>query len=1080
MIRNYLKSAFLFLLFFLCGNLHAQSDIEPFEDYSSCRTGFRNEKGDTIFQAKFENVSRFTRPLKVGRYYYGDSHEDYWILSDNGKYGCLYKSGEWLFEPQFEDLSYADNARQFIITQNGKTGTVNWEKDTIFPFIYDQIRPHYWDSTLFAVRDNSTGFYTSNTKTIIPPVFDTISFFWNHCKKEEVVKPFCLVGRKNRFGIYSYAGKELIPPLYSGINFFFIPQCSEPLTLFLLTGKRKKTAVVNELGKQLTPFDKYTKLPVRNVRMNQGDTTIQYIQEVAKASNQTRLICLKNNQISGWYDRMNFMAEWVLAYSGKEWRILDTNFQEIYRQEQSTDLLYTFSYEGNLRQTQYFPHDLSKERKEAYDVITNSKWNGNLIPKVFVIERSPETKENENPLYGLFNLATKRSTPVIYSEIDQILYGKGYYWAFLPKTDSLNETADIFDQQGNFLRTIQVSGEEHKILMTYAKKNYNSPKISMICAQTGSGNYSLRWVDGSIPKVNEFNDKLVGMKLFPDSTGYYVFKDENLKNYFLSFEGDTLLNGSRYDSYTEIKNEDVEYLKINQDKQALFTNEKLEVLLDSCSFYMSGLDFTVENKKWALIVVSRGFVYGSFDGQFILLDSTVFKRPEIYTIGEYVHIDRKGKFISEEEMAVYRLTQPRSIGSLILRIVKNELIVKVLKTQKEFTIPDVSNYDTRDYRFIEVKLTDGKIGWMNYKDASWIVQPKYDDIQLLDEYRRDAFMVKDKELAASHWFVVSADGKPLTKPVFDEPFQMLREGVFQFAQSNGKWGVINKQYQWTTLPEYYRHSSFEGIGILLQKEEYVFVDRESGRTFARVHDSLAVVNNRIVFFSNDSIEITDMSGKTILKRMKLTQALSSENLRKLLYVNSNNIYGRYFEFADCSDQNSALVRMNNTYVLEKMFRITYTKANVLYPGEQNRRNRYNNCSRLVVNFSEKRFVERLAGLCYVHQDDECTEHYMNYKTKYVNYRIDGDSLIEVKTVEDLFLPKSNFETRLNAAIQKAIQADQYYGLACVDMQASIERLKEHFIIDKGVIKLFDCGSEVFLEVPVTDLNDLLRWKELFD
>ena len=73
-------------------------EICPFEDYTSCYTGFVNRKGDTLWPAQFEQYNNNG---------YSSEHKKAWIVTRQDKVGVIDWKGKLLIPFDYkETLSY--------------------------------------------------------------------------------------------------------------------------------------------------------------------------------------------------------------------------------------------------------------------------------------------------------------------------------------------------------------------------------------------------------------------------------------------------------------------------------------------------------------------------------------------------------------------------------------------------------------------------------------------------------------------------------------------------------------------------------------------------------------------------------------------------------------------------------------------------------------------------------------------------------------------------------------------------------------------------------------------------------------
>jgi hypothetical protein len=121
----------------------------------------------------------------------------------------------------------------------------------------------------------------------------------------------------------------------------------------------------------------------------------------------------------------------------------------------------------------------------------------------------------------------------------------------------------------------------------------------------------------------------------------------------------------------------------------------------------------------------------------------------------------------------------------------------------------------------------------------------------------------------------------------------------------------------------------------------------------------------------------------------------------------------------------------------------------------------------------------LEGPCAEATSWKCDE--VSPAEAYINYRIIDDSLVRINELSEIFIPGSDWENRIDQLLAEAIQADQVFGLSCVDIPGTIEQLKLRFIVRDHELAFKVCDyRQTTLVIPTVLLKDVLRWPDDLD
>ncbi len=1082
----YLKRFLFFLLLIVSGSSFCQGKIRPFEDYSKCQTGFLRNNRDTLFPAKFEDLKEVRFPTYVGENPFVEKTG--WIISENGKFGCLSDRGTWILPCEYESLVFDNLPSQFIAKQNGKYGMIS--RDTVrIPFEYDRIYPEIAENTffsaVFAQKNGLIGLYSCNGKEIVPVRYTAIrrvlgSDHWGNGKN-----PF-IVEKDDRVGLVSSTGKELISPGYNEITLFHEYLFENTENLFRVEDEAGMFSVFTESGKQLLPFRKEYIEPAYTLRSVQERRTVDFAL-CRDSLERQQFVYLRTGKESGWYDGLKLVGDYVLTYSNKDWSVLDTNFNVVYETKRPTDALYYFEYENRLAEAYSFPGHDEQEELSMYDKSLRNCYGKSFVPAIFAIRREiPLGKRQQQKLdrssltyYGLINLQTGQQSPIVYSDIIRIGSSQGiYYWAISREDEYPNEenTIDVYDSSGVFIHTICLDRYEHNAMQEYTRDvgsryTYNP----LFIAQNEEQKYGVRLLSGKkiTPYVLDFEPYL--FHSITDTTGIYAIAAENGRT-FTDFTGKPLLGGRTFDyDYGDYPHHywlwNGEMLSLQYNGLYTLVSPTLDqILLDSCSSPHLTEVSSLKEKSQHIFAVKGDYVYMFSNGSFRKLDATFFESPsERNSLWNKLFIDSEGKIIREEK----KIEQPKTtlVDRIYLTLEGSQLIVEDLKHKRIQVIPNIKRF-YGERRCVTVSTLDKKEGILDAFTGQWIITPKYQELRLLSEHRLDAFWANDGGTA---WMIVDPKGGRVTDVEFDQTFSIETFTTWTYFRSNKHLGVISSGLEIIAPPIYDRVLTIAGKTVLQKDKEFFLMDRASGRPFPTpiTHDMVRTdFSNAHLFLFGDQIEILSLNGEVLLPPTKIAYAIENLNLssyllmkrenRKLPYISENQIV--------CADTCNALRIQNNKRVIEDAREHIVPLQQLVYASGQ--KSTTPKCTLTPIFVSKYIYSDVVEGAW-------CFTETTNQKKAYRSYFVGNDQFVRMN-LADLFIAESNYEQRLDSFMERQIQINQYFGPTCADIPRAIAEFKKNFYVNGSYLffELFSPAST--MRIPLNEFRDVLKHPEYFE
>lgn len=1101
MIHHYLKTVFfLFIVFQAKTQDGKYAYLYPFEDYSKCTTGFLDGSSwprDTIYPAKFDFVSQ------IGDVSNWDNHRTnfiyHWIVSENGKYGCLSQENEWFLDCVYDSLGFDWYFNQFIVKKSGKIGTLNTQKKTVFPFEFEEIYTesplpigYYlygeggWGiiSELYGRKNGLLGVYDKNARAIIAPEFDTIrSYFYNVSgeRNDTLYKRFYRVKKDNRFGLYDGAGKLLIPVKYNQLQILFDNQITRNTILFAAYDSLGQQCIVDEYGKQLTPFSKFGYEVAITVGTKQEFQTPKFVSETDIDACQQRLTNLLTGKVSEWYPEIVLLGDWCWVKSGDRWIILDSNFNKSFTQKNTGDRLYCFDAEHELKpveEVEYITYQRNNRSNNEYDY---------TIPPIFLIQRK-NLKEGESQMrYGLVNVASGKQFPVKYSQVIRLKADTDYYyWCFYDVKDTATQQSevsiDIYNGNCKLFSSIRVNWSKEELLNpTRSYYNYNSGAMfPIVRTPLPDGKYTIHGVDGWQPKSHEFKDVISGIYKVNSSTGNIHFIDTSGLHYFTDFNGKPLLEGKHFETKKYFYSSAKWILDMKYESSIDFINEKLEILLDSCQEYYN-LDYPkikdeAANHEYVLFANRNGFIYMIYNDSVKKMDARMFSELKgMNQIANRIYVDDSGKKISDEQVDLYFKSKNTKIGDIWLRLENGELFVENNQHALIQEIPDVYNYKYAFNDAILIINKDKKEGLINVNSGNWTLKPMYEHLYYMGRRYPNMIFVQDKQFHDTCWFVADHAGKPLTKPIFDKPFVFENGENWGYALSNGKYGAINRQLEWATEPLYLDANTVAGVTIMKGTDHNAIVNEYTGKSFRTTKDSVVLINDKYLFLFKDSVQITDYNGVELLPPTKISYAINSLDLGKFFYEPDGYETLPYAsgDHIFTPVTNKFLVHMNNQLIIDNA---RYQAIPILEEDEWLRYSYSTNekrCHRTSTFLNNNAYSEKLEGECFEHIGDQS---YTYWKTTFRTYWIRNNSLVQIKNLSDLFKEGSDYDSLLDKLIAEQIQANQTFGVACANVPAAVVEFKRNFYLNGHNLGFiyYDVNDNYYVEIDLNVLKSVLK------
>lgn len=1079
MIQNYLKTLVFVVTVLLSNAVFGQ--LKPFEDYSSCKVGFIWRRGDTLLPARFENLRQVHIPRPTSSI--GETSPN-WILSDNGRFGCLSYSGDWLIPCTYEALRYNEKLKIFVAKFQGKLGVLSKENKILVPFEFDEIRDEeeaFVANSTLLVKASGYGLYHIQGKQLIPPIYDELSLLnYEENSHRLNVPDFYKVKLNNRFGLLSGDGKRVTEVLFSEIKFLENQPSESVMHYFLAYNKQGEQTVIDENGRMLFPFLKARLVPAYKNSDYGWMETLKYVQAIFD-DGSTHLISLTTGKRSETFKAYELIQNCVLLHYGDVWKLFDTDFNFLYS-DSSQYSAYTFERGSIDYLVDYNPQFHSILYLAKYDSLSpleleDCKKNKShqKLGKQYCCDCQYVTHS------ALLDLHTGKRTDFCYSEIRAMQFDEDYsYWAFYDREadEHSPQTIDIFDSKGKKKKQLIVYGKVDRCLGSRNPWVYEH-KIDGYFLYDIYGNLVTKMKFESYPEAVLYTSKKEGViAQMEDRNGEEHFRYYDLNKQPL-LDGRTFLG---HDTHQDGKTLLGFLLMINPEWNTLVSNE-FEVLLDSCSqLQRVWPDYFRMNEHEENYLTTKGeYAYFVHNWQVSVLDSTFFygknRTISVNYQGKSLTIDRNGKILTGLQKEVKKEDIP--IGGIYFNYEGDTLIVKNYKHLVIQRIPNVRNYNDGGpwlHTGIWIYLKNNNLGFLSRNTGQWLVEPKnYSSIIPYQTGREDKFWIVDPAIDSVRFTLIDSEGKQLTKHLFDEPPVFLKNQYTTSFKMNKLVGIIDSAVRICTKPEFgYYLLSQNGYGeAFLFKDSLAFiVDHTSGKCFPISGQFL----NRPfplghILYRNDSIRLLKSDGSPVTQFIPIKYAVEKLDLVNML-IGDIHKEGKSFpyyvrdELITNEMNNPALRKLNNRLLIENAlsYKTTVETLNTSY----------DHCSIRPIWISKGYYSEELKGDRYKHSDRKELRQTLSYR----NYLIGKDSL-QLLTLSDLFKPNSNYSQLLDSLIEDEIQKNQVFGTVCADMPRAVYEFKQNFYMYGTKIHFLHYPGmrEIYLELY--QFRELLLHPEYF-
>jgi|GEM_PF-6275413 len=700
-----------------------------FKDDASRLIGFKNQQGEIIWPAQFEQEDvLYENPV--------ERKNAYVRVKRKGKYGLISLSTGQMTVPceysALENICYVSDNR-LLAVKDGKKGMINFQHEVLLPAIYDGISEEIHGPFYRAVLNQKTAIFDRQFRQIVPPIYDEVLVKHPSSQMSHSVsgRLFFQTRLNGKYGLLDASGKELLPNKYLEIEVSPVdPTCGNTAIYFTVCSEIKQKGVVAATGRIIElklkgVVDATDKVIVPLVFeyihfMHAGEDSCDATGAIYAIAESTkhdyRLFNLRTGASSKKLDGI-FPFDNQLIFKGKtNWGSMDTNFR-----------VHVSGKRG-------IPQPLTPYvtyKKVAQPAIERSQ-----VILLAELHRDQETERKAEEVrmvysYGLHDFMTGNTLPMRFDRVllktDSTAF---YYWCIRFEPGSLKQRGEITicDTTLHPIRKLAFADEfllEHELRPDstgYLRRYKNNVRETpchgrLIIFGDASGRYGAVNVKGETVVPFLYAAGAVRMIQTKEWEMFYEF---NSPNGFALYDANGRLCAADYTS--------LEYVKEHY------------IVESASGWRLLNRDFQVVNKGFEKMRIFRFEAYhelqkynfaGILDNYFYVFDGEHFTKLDESQIPfnaahplqhfyPYPYLfDRTARIVAEGQITF--------LGSPLYAVLDNGHLSIVDETGRKILESDgvtyVSDYE---YTYLKVFLHNGKEGMIAKSTGSWFVNPYVD------------------------------------------------------------------------------------------------------------------------------------------------------------------------------------------------------------------------------------------------------------------------------------------------------------------------------------------------------------------
>ncbi len=1070
----------LILIILLFSNLIVEAqrpDLYPITDYTKCYTGFKNRKGDTIWQPQFEKA------FQVYHYSWNNAQWGGWIVKLNNKFGVIDTEGKMTVKPQYESLEQVSESAKYLIARSDdKFSIITTKGEVIQPFKEGDL----WTDAgeYFFYEGGKTGMFNRSFGVKIPPVYDDIevgeseieywtdSFYYDRY----YVRYYWVNDALGALGLCDSTGKEIIPTKYHNISpITYRSKCLKEHEFFQVEFM-DKYGIVNRSGKEVVPL-KFEQLYYHNFIQGSCEKKVHEF-AIGNYDDGKKRICqafnLRTGEVSEIYEELTPFDRFFIYKNKKEYGLLDEHFKPVLKELEL---------------------NLSSYKRNGMD----GRENLTSIDNVLFLEHPYTTKRRRlkkirihNDHIGLINFLTGKSIDPKYDVIEIRKENKEvYYWAKSYQEIGERIKLDIYDEQMQLITTHHFGDEIHLEQPYYDCRKYEWEYLFSKSGKVGRIN-----AKGDV--IIPFNYEFIGELGDRKCKGSTVQLQKDSLNGVFKLTGEKVipcqydwLGKTSHGNYIGIK--DDKYTALNENGEVLYKGKDLildRALLNYNRREVEEMIGFYYYPKITWYIIDRDTLYVEKDSSLVKMDSTRIRFDGNLATVHNVLINKYGKVI------LHGTSYISFAGKYA--IVQSREDTKILDQDGSVLMELEGRVGVNIYgRLLRINLARGKMGLYDPISKKWTISPEYMSIMPASELSDELFFVMNSR--GQSYQIMDVNGGLVIDQTFDRVFRFPYNQDITLIKSEESYGLIDRDLNVILKPEYEAIYKHDGIYWLLQSGDWGAFDPKGGRLLKPQFEDVSYAkgyNQKVVFVDWNTIAVLDNKLNYLVEPISI-DSLLSKGLRSTLKMGgvirypgfSRNLYSE-------KDTLGIGKSINNRLVLEMLRSNSFENVWPLRLGEMG-----------LIDAYEKRPTYNVNQANHVYRATRKQIHPQFYRGKYyseieidLDYRLPGHKVIpetgyfdshpsrdyaynnykfvggELKSIDlkDLFKPTSGYVPFIEEKLIAIMNKKQAYGTSCVNLVAVLNDLKNHFLIVNEGIRFYNSSNNKYYTISYKELAPYLK------
>ncbi len=595
-----MKYVICILFFFWMKSVLAQEVLIPFIDKHTQLTGFRNNKKDTIYPARFNVIQEINDPISE------------WILSDGKKTGCLNRQNTWIIPLAFdriiyhdlEDLLEAQNPWQFRLYD--KTGQEIIPRSS-YPFQFKPLSNRIACVQVYNEKKHSS-LYSITGKQLIPWSHDITEVYIQVCDPwHDSGFPFLYYKysplETHQTGIIRSDSTVIVPPYYEDVEFIsFAQSCVSENAYFLAKNSGHGNYHIFQLnGGKENQFTDLTSLePLQTLSHLYRKEAPPFFEGTRYSGEQDLHLILdrKTGKMSANYSQLESFGNFFIGFRETEADLIDTNLRVI------TTIPFTSKMEIDMPQSDKYPpfNTLqSYERDEHTLFYANyaESFRNKLFAVAIITKHDQPTKKQARKgtekitRKQLLHLESGKLVPKEYLDIYRVISGQNVYFWALKDTNSPNQVFDIYNDHLDFLQVQQILPGEtfypFRKLSGYEESDYllSKERAELFYLENGTGKLAVLHRNGTRLSGFIWDRRVTVEGLSTDSTLVFLVpceKDTTLCGVLVNQSGEPLFG--KFNANTHFMDGHKYYsIYSPESKEFRILSATFEILIDSVRYF---------------------------------------------------------------------------------------------------------------------------------------------------------------------------------------------------------------------------------------------------------------------------------------------------------------------------------------------------------------------------------------------------------------------------------------------------------------------------------------------------------------